>query len=42
MSPAWFDRLSAGLSRTRDQFGDKIAELVGRGPDVDACFWDGL
>lgn len=42
MSPAWFDRLSAGLSRTRDQFGDKIAELVGRGPDVDAGFWDGL
>ena len=42
MSPAWFDRLSAGLSRTRDQFGDKIAELVGRGPDVEAGFWDGL
>ncbi len=42
MSPAWFDRLSAGLSRTRDQLGDRVAELVGRGPDVDASFWDGL
>jgi fused signal recognition particle receptor len=42
MSPAWFDRLSAGLSRTRDQFGDRIAELVGRGPDLDEGFWEGL
>jgi len=42
MSPNWLDRLSAGLSRTADQFGDKLAELVGRGPDVDADFWDGL
>lgn len=42
MTPAWFDRLSAGLSRTRDQIGDRIADLVGRGPDVDEGFWDGL
>jgi fused signal recognition particle receptor len=42
VTPAWFDRLSAGLSRTRDQIGDRIAELVGRGPDVGEDFWDGL
>jgi fused signal recognition particle receptor len=42
MASAWFDRLSAGLSRTRDQIGDRIAELVGRGPDVGEDFWDGL
>jgi hypothetical protein len=27
VSPTWFDRLSAGLTRTRDQLGDRIAEL---------------
>jgi fused signal recognition particle receptor len=42
MASAWFDRLSAGLSRTRDQIGERIAELVGRGPDVGEDFWDGL
>jgi fused signal recognition particle receptor len=39
---SWLDRLSAGLSRTRDQIGDRIADLVGRGPDVGDEFWDGL
>jgi len=42
VSSTWFDRLSAGLTRTRDQLGDRIAELVGRGPDVGEEFWDGL
>lgn len=42
MTAAWFDRLSAGLSRTREQIGDRIAELVGRGPDVGEEFWEGL
>jgi fused signal recognition particle receptor len=42
MASAWFDRLSAGLSRTRDQIGERIAELVGRGPEVGEDFWDGL
>lgn len=42
MSPTWFDRLSGGLARTRDQIGDRLAELVGRGPEVDEDFWDGL
>lgn len=39
---SWLDRLSAGLSRTRDQIGDRIADLVGRGPDVGDEFWEGL
>jgi len=39
---SWLDRLSAGLSRTRDEIGDRIADLVGRGPDVGDEFWDGL
>jgi fused signal recognition particle receptor len=42
VSPSWFDRLSGGLARTRDQIGDRIAELVGRGPEVGEGFWDGL
>jgi fused signal recognition particle receptor len=42
MSPTWFERLSGGLSKTRAQLTDRIAELVGRGPDVDADFWEGL
>ncbi|HEY5506749.1 MAG TPA: signal recognition particle-docking protein FtsY [Coriobacteriia bacterium] len=42
MSPTWFERLSGGLTRTRDQIGDRIAELVGRGPEVGEDFWDGL
>jgi fused signal recognition particle receptor len=42
VTSSWYDRLSAGLSRTRDQLGDRIATLVGRGPDVGDAFWDGL
>jgi fused signal recognition particle receptor len=42
VSPTWFDRLSGGLARTRDQIGDRLAELVGRGPEVGEDFWDGL
>jgi fused signal recognition particle receptor len=42
VSPTWFDRLSGGLARTRDQIGDRLAELVGRGPEVGEEFWDGL
>jgi fused signal recognition particle receptor len=42
MSPTWYERLSAGLSRTREQIGDRIAELVGRGPEVGDEFWEGL
>lgn len=42
MSPSWFERLSGGLGRTREQLGSRIASLVGRGPALDAAFWDGL
>jgi len=42
MTPSWFDRLSGGLTRTREQIGDRIAELVGRGPEVGEEFWEGL
>lgn len=42
MSPTWFDRLSSGLSRTREQLADRVAALVGRGPALDDGFWDGL
>lgn len=39
---SWFDRLSAGMARTRERIGDRIAEIVGRGPDVGDEFWDDL
>jgi len=40
MTAAWLDRLSAGLSRTREQLADRVAAIVGRGPGLDADFWD--
>ena len=39
---AWFDRLTAGLSRTREQLGGQLNVLLRRGPDLDATFWDEL
>jgi len=39
---AWFDRLTAGLSRTREQLGGQLNVLLRRGPDLDATFWDNL
>jgi fused signal recognition particle receptor len=39
---AWFDRLTAGLSRTREQLGGQLNVLLRRGPDLDAPFWDDL
>lgn len=42
MTLGWFDRLTSGLSRTREQIGDRIAEIVGRGPDVGEEFWEYL
>lgn len=42
MSPTWYERLAGGLTRTREQLGDRIAELVGRGPEVGEAFWEGL
>jgi fused signal recognition particle receptor len=42
VSPSWFDRLSSGLSRTREGIADRVATLVGRGPLLEDEFWDGL
>ncbi|MDO8916083.1 MAG: signal recognition particle receptor subunit alpha, partial [Coriobacteriia bacterium] len=42
MNSTWFDRLSSGLSRTREQLVERVATLVGRGPSLDDQFWDGL
>ena len=39
---AWFDRLTAGLSHTREQLGGQLNVLLRRGPDLDAAFWDDL
>ncbi|HZL07414.1 MAG TPA: signal recognition particle-docking protein FtsY [Coriobacteriia bacterium] len=39
---AWFDRLTAGLSRTREQLGGQLNVLLRRGPDLDATFWEDL
>ncbi|KAF0208083.1 MAG: signal recognition particle-docking protein FtsY [Actinomycetota bacterium] len=42
MSAAWFDRLSAGLSRTREQLSGQLNVLLRRGPDLDDEFWNDL
>ncbi len=39
---ALLDRLTAGLSRTRQQLGGQLNVLLRRGPDLDAAFWDEL
>lgn len=39
---AWVDRLTAGLSRTREQLGGQLNVLLRRGPNLDATFWDEL
>jgi fused signal recognition particle receptor len=42
VTPSWFDRLSSGLSRTREGLAERVATLVGRGPGLDDEFWDGV
>jgi fused signal recognition particle receptor len=42
VTPSWFDRLSSGLSRTREGIAERVATLVGRGPVLEDDFWDGL
>jgi fused signal recognition particle receptor len=42
VSPTWFERLSSGLSKTREELSGRISELVGRGPDLGEEFWDGV
>jgi fused signal recognition particle receptor len=42
VTPSWFERLSSGLSRTREGLAERVAGLVGRGPGLEDEFWDGL
>jgi fused signal recognition particle receptor len=39
---SWFDRLSEGLSRTRERFTEQINVIFDRGPALDDDFWDSL
>jgi fused signal recognition particle receptor len=39
---AWFERLSEGLSRTRERFTEQINVIFDRGPALDDDFWDTL
>lgn len=39
---AWLDRLSEGLSRTRQKMTESLNLLLDRSPEVDADFWDDL
>ena len=38
----FFERISAGLSRSRDKFKESMNVLLDRGPNLDEDFWDGL
>jgi fused signal recognition particle receptor len=38
----WLDKLTQGLSRTREQLSGQLNVLLGRGPDVDEQFWTEL
>ena len=37
-----WERVKAGMSRTRQRFTERMNLLLDRGPDVDDEFWDGL
>lgn len=37
-----FDRISEGLSRSRDKFKEQMNVILDRGPDLDEEFWEGL
>ncbi|MGI6105075.1 MAG: signal recognition particle-docking protein FtsY [Raoultibacter sp.] len=38
----FFDRISEGLSRSREKFKEQMNVLLDRGPDLDEEFWEGL
>lgn len=38
----FFERISEGLTRSRDKFKEQMNVLLDRGPDLDEEFWDGL
>lgn len=42
MATPWYKRISDGLTRTREQLGGQLNVLLGRGPDLDAAFWEDL
>ena len=42
LTMGFFDRISEGLSRSRDKFKEQMNVLLDRGPDLDDDFWDGL
>ncbi|MDR1712633.1 MAG: signal recognition particle-docking protein FtsY [Coriobacteriales bacterium] len=37
-----FDRISAGLARTRERFNEQLNVIFDRGPEIDEDFWDSL
>ena len=39
---SWLDRLSEGLSRTRERFTEQLNVIFDRGPALDDSFWDSL
>jgi len=39
---SWLDRLSEGLSRTRERFTEQLNVILDRGPALDEDFWDSL
>ncbi|MDI6844139.1 MAG: signal recognition particle-docking protein FtsY [Anaerosomatales bacterium] len=42
MSAAWFDRLSAGLTRSRDALQSRLASVAGRSRALDDGFFEGV
>lgn len=38
----FFDRISEGLTRSRERFTERMNVLLDRGPNLDDDFWDGL
>lgn len=42
MTERWFDRLAAGLGRSRESLAGRMNSLFGRGPDLGPGFWDEL
>ena len=42
MSEPWYKRLSDGLARTRGELQGHLNQLLRKGPDLDASFWEDL
>jgi len=42
MATPWYRRISEGLAKSRDRFEGQLNVLIGRGPDLDAAFWEDL